>query len=99
MKDEKIELNSSFFYDSSKNELQKNDETINLTKKEQEVILCLITHKNQYVSIEKLRSEVWEDRMINEADIRVCIKNIRTKTSKDFIKNQRGVGYKIERAS
>lgn len=97
--EEIITLNNGFLYNPSKNELTNNGNIVALTKKESEVILCLITNKNQYVSIEKLRSEVWDDKFINEADIRVCIKNIRTKTSKDFIKNQRGIGYRVERAS
>lgn len=95
----KISLNNDFIYDFTKNELFKQKKIVNLTKKEQEVILCLITNKNQYVSIEKLRYEVWEDKFINEADIRVCIKNIRAKTSKNFIINQRGIGYKLERVT
>lgn len=95
----KISLNNDFIYDFTKNELFKQKKLVNLTKKEQEVILCLITNKNQYVSIEKLRYEVWEDKFINEADIRVCIKNIRAKTSKNLIINQRGIGYKLERVT
>ena len=94
-----IELNNGFLYEPLKKELIKDDIKINLTKKESETIFCLITNKNQFVSIEKLRFEVWDDKYINEADIRVCIKNIRDKTSKQFIINQRSVGYKIERKS
>lgn len=94
-----IKLNDDFSYDILKKELSKNDKIINLTKKESQTIFCLIINKNQFVSIEKLRCEVWNDKFINESDIRVCIKNIRDKTSKEFIKNQRGVGYKIERIS
>lgn len=97
--EEMMTLNNGFIYHPLNNELKKDKELISLTKKESEVILCLITNKNQFVSIDKLRSDVWEDKFINESDIRVCIKNIRTKTSKDFIKNQRGLGYKIERDS
>ncbi|MFA9374943.1 response regulator transcription factor [Poseidonibacter sp.] len=94
-----IKLNDDFSYDILKKELSKNDKIINLTKKESQTIFCLIINKNQFVSIEKLRCEVWNEKFINESDIRVCIKNIRDKTSKEFIKNQRGVGYKIERVS
>ncbi|QKJ23691.1 response regulator transcription factor [Poseidonibacter lekithochrous] len=94
-----IELNNGFLYEPLKKELIKDDIKVNLTKKESETIFCLITNKNQFVSIEKLRFEVWDDKYINEADIRVCIKNIRDKTSKEFIINQRSVGYKIERKS
>lgn len=94
---QKIRLKPNFAYDILKKELYLNEEVITLTKKENEVVFCLISNKNQYISIEQLRSEVWEDKYICEADIRVCIKKIRDKTSKELIKNQRGIGYKIDR--
>ncbi|RXK08061.1 response regulator transcription factor [Halarcobacter bivalviorum] len=94
---QKIRLKPNFTYDILKKELYLNEEVITLTKKENEVVFCLISNKNQYISIEQLRSEVWEDKYICEADIRVCIKKIRDKTSKELIKNQRGIGYKIDR--
>lgn len=90
-----INLIDNFTYDIKTKQLYNNTQPIDLTKKEQEVIFCLIINKNQFVSLDKLRVEVWEDKFINEADIRVCIKNIRDKTSKDFITNKRGIGYKI----
>lgn len=93
----RIELEAPYSYDIIKQELYKEDELIALTKKESEVVFCLISKENQCVSIEQLRSEVWEDRYICEADIRVCIKKIRDKTHKEFIINQRGLGYKIAR--
>lgn len=92
-----IKLNPNFMYDILKKELFLNEELVNLTKKQSDVVFCLVSNKNQFISIEKLRSEVWEDKYICEADIRVCIKKIRDKTSKEFIKNQRGIGYKIDR--
>ncbi|AXH12611.1 response regulator transcription factor [Halarcobacter bivalviorum] len=94
---QKIRLKPNFTYDILKKELYLNEEVITLTKKENEVVFCLVSNKNQYISIEQLRSEVWEDKYICEADIRVCIKKIRDKTSKELIKNQRGIGYKIDR--
>ncbi|XPV69766.1 MAG: response regulator transcription factor [Halarcobacter sp.] len=93
---QKINLNFNISYDIIKKELYKNDdEVIKLTKKQTEVVFCLISNLNQFISIDRLREEIWEDRFICEADIRVCIKKIRDKTSKDFIINQRGLGYKI----
>jgi len=97
LNENRMKINDVFSYDTSTRQLYKNEEIVNLTKKELELIFCLITNKNTYVSIDSLRAEVWEDKFINEADIRVCIKNIRNKTSKELIENKRGVGYKIER--
>ena len=93
-----VELTEGFSYNTTTMELFKNDALVNLTKKEQQVIFCLLCHNNQFVCMETLREEVWDNKYINEADIRVCIKNIRAKTSKDFILNQRGIGYKIVRS-
>ncbi|MFA7084564.1 MAG: response regulator transcription factor [Arcobacteraceae bacterium] len=92
-----IALASGLSYDILKQELYKDKAQILLTKKENEVVFCLLSSQNNFVSVETLRSEVWEDKYICEADIRVCIKKIRDKTSKEFIVNQRGVGYKIVR--
>ncbi|RXJ87378.1 response regulator transcription factor [Arcobacter sp. CECT 8985] len=93
----KIELLPNFSYDIIKKQLFDDQKEISLTKKQNKVIFFLISNKNNFVSIETLRTEVWDDKYISEADIRVCIKKIRDKTSKDFIKNQRGLGYKIDR--
>lgn len=92
-----IPLQDGFSYDAINKQLFKAQNSIDLTKKEQDVVFSLIAHKSSFVSCEKLRQDVWEDKYINEADIRVCIKNIRQKTSKEFIQNKRGLGYKIER--
>lgn len=99
LNENRIKIDEVFSYDTNTRQLYKDETIIALTKKELEVIFCLITNKNSFVSIETLRSEVWEDKYINEADIRVCIKNIRAKTSKEFIENRRGIGYKIARVN
>lgn len=92
-----IALTQGLSYDILKQELYKDKTQVLLTKKENEVVFCLLSSPNNFVSVDILRSEVWEDKYICEADIRVCIKKIRDKTSKEFIVNQRGVGYKIVR--
>lgn len=95
---ELIPLNNDFSYNLLSDELFKNNQVIHLTKKEKELLFCLIHHKNLFVSIDQLRSEVWEDKYINESDIRIIIKKIRDKTTKEFIVNQRGLGYKLDRS-
>ncbi len=94
---ELIELNNGFQYNILNNELFSNEGVVNLTKKEKDLLFCLISHKNQFVSIENLRIEVWDDKYINESDIRISIKKIRDKTTKELIITQRGLGYKIDR--
>jgi len=93
----KIKIKDHFFYDILNKQLFKDEEKINFTKKEEDIVFLLISCKNSFVSINQLREEIWDGKYMNEADIRVFIKNIRDKTSKDFIETKRGIGYKIER--
>ncbi|QKF82435.1 response regulator transcription factor [Halarcobacter ebronensis] len=99
LSENRIKLNDDFFYDTSSRQLYKNEEIMNLTKKEQEIIFLLISNKNCFVSIEQLRCDIWNEKYMNEADIRVFIKNIRDKTSKELIETKRGLGYKIARTN
>lgn len=53
---QKINLNFNISYDIIKKELYKNDdEVIKLTKKQTEVVFCLISNLNQFISIDRLR--------------------------------------------
>ena len=92
-----ISLTKHYHFDTKNKQLFKQNQQIHLTKKESEVVFTLISKKDCYVSCEELRQEVWNDKFINEADIRVCIKNIRQKSDKELIENRRGIGYKIAR--
>lgn len=92
-----IELNNSFKFDIKKSILYKNDETVDLSQKESEVVSLLVLNRSFFVSIETLHDRVWENKDISYSDIRMCIKRIREKTDKDFIKTKRYVGYKIDK--
>lgn len=92
-----IQLKNEYSFDIKKDILYKNDEIIDLSQKEKEVITFLIQNRGVYVSVEDLRLNVWENKDILYADIRMCIKRIRDKTHKEFIINKRFVGYKIDK--
>jgi DNA-binding response OmpR family regulator len=55
----------------------------------------LVVHHDNYISTKQLWEDVWEEKMVTEADIRMCIKKIRDKTESDFIVSKKGLGYKI----
>jgi len=55
----------------------------------------LVSNINTYVSIERIKDEIWNDSYVNDVDVRMCIKNIRKKCSKEFISSLRGVGYRV----
>ncbi len=94
---ELVSLWESYSYHIKSQQLYKGEESIVLSKKEQAVVEYLVSHLGEYISIMELWQEIWEAKERTEADIRMCIRAIREKTSSAFIINKRGLGYKIDR--
>ncbi|WP_368029290.1 response regulator transcription factor [Arcobacter sp. s6] len=92
-----LELENSFKFDIKKSILYKDNEAIDLSQKESEVVALLVLNRSFFVSIETLHDRVWGNKDISYSDIRMCIKRIREKTDKYFIKTKRYVGYKIDK--
>jgi two-component system, OmpR family, response regulator len=95
--DDFISLFLSYKFDIKKNLLFNENKLIDLTQKESEVVSFLVQNRGFFVSIESLHERVWDNKEISYSDIRMCIKRIREKTNKDFIKTKRFVGYKIDK--
>ena len=91
-----IELNHGYIYDTESGELKQQGKLIPLTPKEKKVWDYLICNRGKYISTKQLWEDVWEYKMVTEADIRMCIKKIRDKTVSDLIVSQKGLGYKID---
>ena len=94
---EQIYLAFGFSFCLDKMLLYKNDIVVDLSQKELELVSFLVQNRGFFVSIESLHENVWENKDISYADIRMCIKRVREKTDKDFIKTKRFLGYKIEK--
>ncbi|OCL81943.1 response regulator transcription factor [Arcobacter porcinus] len=92
-----IELNLDYKFSIKKMALYKNENLIELSQKELELVSFLVQNRGFFVSIESLHDNVWENKEISYADIRMCIKRVREKTSNDFIITKRFLGYKIEK--
>ena len=95
--DDFIPLLSDYKFDVKKNILYKENNIIDLSQKESELVSFLVQNRGFFVSIESLHERIWENKDISYSDIRMCIKRIREKTYKDFIKTKRFVGYKIDK--
>ena len=92
-----FELACGLRFNFETGEIKKDDRTIILSSKEQELVRFLIRHKNTFCDIETLRENVWEGKEISYADIRMYIRKIRLKVGVEaFIKSSRGLGYKID---
>jgi len=83
--------------DTDKKIVQKDDTVVNLTLKEYDLLMFLIKNKNSYVSKFMIEDQLWNNQeFIASNVIEVTIFNLRKKLSKEFIKNFKGLGYKIE---
>ena len=91
-----IAIDENFSLYTAKKRLKFKGEAVELSTREFAIIECLLFHKNSFVGIERLRAEVWNDKEIDPADVRMHILKIRQKTTPKFIKSARGLGYKID---
>lgn len=95
---ERIVLHGGYSFEPSSAQILKGEETIPLSEKERKVAAYLVQHAGEFIPTKQLWEDVWEYKMVTEADIRMCIKKIRVKTSPDLIVSQKGLGYKIDLA-
>lgn len=90
-----LKIDDIYSYDTKNSILYKNNETVDLSASEIELVSFLIQNKGVFVSLDTLQNIVWEGKEITYADIRMCIKRIRDKCDKEFITTKKFVGYKI----
>jgi DNA-binding response OmpR family regulator len=91
-----VEIGNGYQFDKNKRVLIHNNSIIPLTKKELLFISLLVKYLGTYVLHEDIKRSVWTNKNVSDAAIRTFIKRIREKTSKNFIKNVPGLGYKID---
>src|SRR5690625_1217818 len=80
------------------------DEVIELTRKQYELLVYLIKHKNKIISREQLLNAVWDFDFVGDTRmVDIHISHLRDKLEKDsknpeYIKNVRGSFYKINKS-
>ena len=82
--------------DLSKKSFHINGESINLTRKEFEILTLLLKNMGQYISREEILSRIWHDDVIvTERNVDVNIARLRKKIGKygSNIKGKSGYGY------
>ena len=90
-----VKLEGGFSFNAMKRELTNKGAHVELSAKEVYLVECLIAHAGSYVSVEDLKEQVWGEKEIDDADIRMHVLKIRQKTTPEFIASKRRVGYKI----
>lgn len=92
-----INLIEKFDFDLENNTLFKENENIKLTSIEQKIFVYLIKRIGTFSKTTDIVNSIWNSEFTSDADLRMHIKSIRDKSSKNLIINSRGLGYKIEK--
>jgi len=92
-----IKLSENYSYAKDTQTLYFNSEPQNLTKKQFEIIHILALNINMIVDFERFRIDIWEGENIDNPTIRAEISRLKKALKEDFIKNIRGLGYKVDR--
>jgi len=92
-----IRFSENYSYAKDKQTLYFNGEPQNLTKKQLEIIHILALNINMIVDFERFRIDIWDGENIDNPTIRAEISRLKKALKEDFIKNIRGLGYKIDR--
>ena len=83
--------------DMDKHILKVDDNEINLTPHEFEILALLAKNKDNVLSIKQIYKNVWKESYMEfDRTVTVHIRRLRQKLKKDYIKTVWGVGYKIE---
>lgn len=75
--------------------LYLNEDMVNLTVKERDLIALLCQQKGSYVSREQIEHSIWVNEPAGEAAFRSLMFRVRNKLHKDLIINRNNIGYKI----
>lgn len=92
-----ILLSQNYSYSKQNKTLYFKNEPQNLTKKQLSIIHLLALNINMVVDFERFRYDVWDGENIDTPTIRAEMARLKKSLKEDFIKNIRGLGYKVDR--
>lgn len=100
-KKEPVLMHGPLVIDTVKHEVHYGEEIVGLTKKEFDLLVYLLQHKNQAISRETLLNEVWDYDYLGETNVvDVYVRYIRQKIDDKYgqkiVNTVRGVGYIIK---
>jgi len=94
-----ISVGDKLFIDPERFETKVDDEPVMLTAVEFKILLLLATNRGKVFSRERILDHLWgNEKAVLDRTVDVHIKNLRDKLGPagDFIRNVRGVGYKLQ---
>lgn len=98
---ETIEINISIGplkIDTSRKEVKLDGKSIELTRKEYQILLLLVNNSGRFITREEILDSIWSDTLVTERTVDVHITRLRKRLG-DFgskIKSRTGYGYYIE---
>jgi len=90
-----IILDHEFSYDPVNHILYCYNEIINLTKKENELLVLFIKNKNNLLDYYIIENTIWPNKETNNNTIRTLVKRLRQKLKHKFIETISSRGYKL----
>ncbi len=95
--DSNIVLVGNLLIDKDKVSVEKEGETIDLAKKEFELLSLLVSKPGKVFSREEIFNKIWgTDVIVGNRTIDVHIRKLREKLGDSYIKTVKGIGYKFE---
>jgi DNA-binding response OmpR family regulator len=92
-----VKLSNLYSFDLSLMELREGEKVVSLSENETQLMYKLVKNIGHIVRSETLIEYVWSQKDVTTNTLRTQIKKIRDKLKEDFIKNIRGIGYKIDK--
>ena len=88
-------LSEEFHFDRRERWLYRGKERIRLTRREIALLEALLEEPNRLLDRETIKSLLWPNQEITDDALRIFIKRLRDKTSKDLIRTESGFGYAL----
>ncbi|MDD5372613.1 MAG: response regulator transcription factor [Sulfurimonas sp.] len=89
-----IKLSDGFVFNKTTNSLYKSDKYVPLSKNETKFLSLLLNTKERIIDDNLIKESLWSEEVSDER-VRTFIRRFRAKTSKNLIKNVKGVGYRL----
>ena len=92
----KIQIDTTIYYDTNSDLLTINDKQIQLNNKDAKLLKLFLQNKDQLISHETIYSALWEyDEEISQSALRTYIKNLRKYLGKEKIVSIKKLGYRF----
>ncbi|MGE4399049.1 MAG: response regulator transcription factor [Campylobacterales bacterium] len=92
----KVAFGDGLVFDVGTRKLFKDEEEIELTKKELLFLELLLQNRGKIVTNDHIQNIVYEYNYMSDLALRTLVKRVRLKVGKELISNVSGLGYKID---